>query len=287
MAITVQNVQTATWVSASSVTITKPTELAENDLLVAVIAGYSGSNSDPVTPSGWTKLTGTTGASPEYAVFYKTASSADASASDFTFTAVDADYMAGALYRIDGFLTPLTIEADVSSDTDGLTSGAFTFTISATPAITDALVISAFTESNNDGNQINFSSYTLTGSPTFTERLDTQTSVTANASFAVADAPYASLTEITSVGATINASTDRVFNVLVLLYGAQNASGTTALLTSTPTIAVPTSGGGVGATASLLESSPTFSAPDGTITEPKWINTDKSATSSVVNLDKS
>lgn len=272
MAIAVQSVATAAWTTATSVVITKPTGLAVGDLMVAVIAGYQGATPAPALPAGWTSIA-TLATSPYASAMYKVAEASDASATDFTFTATDADYMAGVLYRIDGFQSPLVVTGDADEDTGGVTAGAFTFTKALTPLIADAHVISAFVESNNDGASVNFGTYTMTGSPTFTERLDTQQTITADSAFAVADAPYDSTTEIVSAGASVSATTDRIGNILILIHGSQDALGTNTLLSVSPTHLAQNGVAGVTGTNDFLEVSPTLLDQSGKVTTlTQWSN---------------
>lgn len=106
--------------NATPLTITKPTGLAEGDLLVAHLVCNEGGGTPVWTlPSGWTSIeTVANGSTDNTAVFAKIADSSDVAASDFDFTS--AGDSVGILIRLSGDFGSVAGSIYLSSsDTDG------------------------------------------------------------------------------------------------------------------------------------------------------------------------
>ena len=122
MAFTHRNTQGTSSESAGSITITKPTNLAVGDLMVAVI----GKDDDPAidtVPSGWSTADTngtTTGNDVRSGFYYKVADAADVAASNFTWSGDAGEDMAGA---ISAFIPGNSNPAYVDISTHVLRSG--------------------------------------------------------------------------------------------------------------------------------------------------------------------
>jgi hypothetical protein len=123
MAVTVQSVSSvARNTISTTLTITKPTGLAVGDLMVAhLVRSDNDQNSRTWSLSGWTSAVDTQGndtgtSSSGMAALHKIADSGDVAASNFTFTVSSAaDFLAGAIYRIDGHAPSAPINASASA----------------------------------------------------------------------------------------------------------------------------------------------------------------------------
>lgn len=174
---TFESVSTESFTSLSSggtLTITKPTGLAENNILVAHLSAVKtgGSNADWNTPSGWTSLlnqneAGNSNSEARLTVFYKIADSSDVAASNFSFvTNSNAAYCAGALYRISN---PSSVIGAIDSEIDTTTP---TFTNTITPRA-NSLILFLTTAADAGDTTGSVSSYAITtDNPTWTEAYD-------------------------------------------------------------------------------------------------------------------
>jgi len=98
------NVTTATAGSAQSVTIAKPTTVADGDLLVAIVNAANSGGTWTSVPSGWTAITATS-TNRTAGVWYKPVPSASAeTATDYTFghTGAGSSRMGGLIVRVTG-----------------------------------------------------------------------------------------------------------------------------------------------------------------------------------------
>lgn len=234
---------------------------------------------DVSTPSGWTaELVDT---SDDYAVYTKIADATDVAASNFTFTKATGtnDRMAGVLYAFSGAAGLTFVSTDVDADTDGYSAGALSFVKALTPVSGNSHVIQFIKELNTDGVAQSYSTYTLTGGSTsWTERLDANNNFTGASyvSTAIADSAYTGTTQITAAGMTIAengaSGTSPLEHILILVEGAQNATGTTALLTTTPVFFANAGSAGTSGTTALLETTPTVQDASGSVDNFSWTN---------------
>lgn len=103
--VAVASTSTSNYASQSSITITKPTGLAAGDLMVAIVHKADG-DVGTCSLTGWTTITAFDDSSNtgDYIFsLYKVASSADAAASNFTFTLGETKVTGGAIMRITDF----------------------------------------------------------------------------------------------------------------------------------------------------------------------------------------
>lgn len=87
--------------TTTSLTITKPTGVVQNDLLIATISTRG--NASVTAPTGWTLVQQqNNGTNQTLAVFYKVAVAADITAANYQFGVSVADSTAGAILRYTG-----------------------------------------------------------------------------------------------------------------------------------------------------------------------------------------
>ena len=257
-----------------AITITKPTGLALDDLMVLVLSFSI--NNTVTTPSGWTVDTNTSttwgGIDIDVATFYKVADAGDVAASNFSFDVADTTGdLSGCIIRISGENTDNTIgNSDIGSDSSTGTSRSHT--LSLTPAQSDSLLIAVM----GIGNDTTTSSPSSTGSPIWTEVLDEGRASAADAVW-VGYAPYPSQTEITNFSATTVASTTRSDVYMFEVRSRVDASGTNTLLSVSPTTFTQTGSAGATGTTTLLEVSPeTFTQSGEGIAPTVWTPINKS-----------
>lgn len=130
MAIVVESTANASTTASVDLVITKPTGLAEGDLLIAALTSRSG---EYTTPSGWTQADVRADTVAYSEILYKVASSADAAASNFTFTSDSAIFNSGSLLRVSGAVPTPQITADgLVSDSGPIVAS---FTVTGTPRV--------------------------------------------------------------------------------------------------------------------------------------------------------
>jgi hypothetical protein len=221
MAIAYGSIGTTDWTDVSSsaydVTITKPTGLAEGDLMVAVlfVGGHTGALTE-ATNSGWTSLGNSQQTNAAIVSFYKEADSGDVAASNFTLkpftgTADSGDWSGGSIVRITG------TEPVLSSDYVSLD-----ISTGFTPPVSSLMIMAGM---NQDAAVRTPDSYAITtDNPTWTERAEeTESSSSPDLSFGVATA---SRSETTATGTWditwSGGSTDEA--ILISIFEAQNVT---------------------------------------------------------------
>lgn len=262
--------------SAASIVFTKPTGLAEDDLMVAVVH----TNDSPITPpAGWTlELSNSPVGNFVTHVYYKVASSADAAASNFTF-GLDGStiYRAGVLYRVTGY-APVILFEDSDKEVGGADNTAV-IDIDGVSA-TDYLVI-AFA-SNNDATPATIGSFTTNGTnPTWTYDLQTVEAGGAQpTAFTCASAIQAGPIDYTSLSYTATPDNPgaRIIGMAVIP-SQQDATAVLPLLSKTATIHAPTGIGGTLGTHTHLTKTPTLNAPTATARNiAQWTNENRPTT---------
>lgn len=281
----VASVQTNTVTNADSITITKPTSLAEGDLMVAFIASYDGT--DPTVPadeSGWTTIGTANIGNPaiNMKAYYKVADSGDVSASDFTFDcdpgSETMDNIKGIIYRITSGTEGVVRDSDSNIDAASGTSPSYTIDITN---VSGAVVIGAIIL---DGAPGGVSGYTINGTnPTWTERMDSDG---ANITLAVADAVTPDATALTSFSATLgSAEASSLIFVLISDQADDSATlGTINIGAAMQSLAQTGDGNVTLGTATIGAAAQSITPATPT---PEWSNKDKSSTSSFTNKDKS
>lgn len=260
---TYQTIGTGTTTGASTVVITKPTGVIVGDLLLAMIGLTTSANRTINTLTGWTYITGANDFRSVHA-FWRIATAADVSASNYTFTAsAGTPTMTGAILRISGHAVGAEIGAQ-EHDNDNVTSTTLTYTTASTPISPENLIIMAVV--GTGATNPNVTAYTTTPSATFTERADLGLEIGANDHFfGLATAPYTSLVQITSRQFTISTTSEGAgqASALVIVSALQDASGTVSLHAVSPTFFNSAASAGTSGTVALHAVSPTFPTLNG------------------------
>lgn len=199
MAIAYGTIAQATGGSSETLTVGKPTSLAEGDLM---IFGLTTDAATAVTLSGWTSAgSQSPGSGRIFQVYFKIASSADAAASDFTATLGTSRFWAGFIIRA------TDSAEDVQSDTgtDAATNVP-SYSIGITPGQTNSLLIFALAP---DAAALTTSNYAIvTDNPTWTERADLTIVGGSGGTLAVATAIRSESTATGNFSANISSSAD-------------------------------------------------------------------------------
>lgn len=221
MAIAVASTSTQAF-AEGSVSFTKPTGVAVNDVLVWVVA--CSENNSISTPSGWTVIAnpmttgGTTDIDPY--IFYRVADSTDVAASSYSIDVDDGSgALGGVMMRVTGGDVYTTFE-QLTQDDDGTTGTSRSHVFSTTPTFADSLLIAVGARHDTGTN----SSYASTGTPTWTEQFD-QAGTSFSDSMFVVTAPYSSTTEVTSFTFTSSVSTTSSYVALFVLRPSVSGDG--------------------------------------------------------------
>lgn len=224
----VQSQANSGWLYETDPVVTKPTGLAEGDLMIAhVITAHAKSGSAvsaPNTPSGWTLLESHDQGSNigRLRVFGKIATAGDVAASNFTFTITTKTETNcfGSILRITG-ASPTTTTAIYASskttDTDNNTTVA-SGTISLNTFIPDALLLMLIWGYNGAGGVSTVSGYTVSGTnPSWTEQFDQSRADDRDALAALASSSVTTPRVLTSAQATLsNAQSDMFITLSVV-----------------------------------------------------------------------
>lgn len=245
---------------------TKPTGLAEGDLMVAMCMAKRGSGANAfTTPSGWTAAKTAANGSSSGAIFYKTASSADAAASTFRF-----EYSGGG--GVSGIVVLLMrithsgyyfLGADITNNDTNLSSSI------VAPAV-DTLVIVAGGQQTAAGT--GWDGYAINGTnPSWTEITDNPAGT--GLYFGAARADIADITARTiSTCDALEGGANDEYRFIFVVTNVQSATGTAALLTNSGAFFASTSSAGTTGTAALLQGTPTVNNATGTVDNFRWTN---------------
>lgn len=256
---TVQSTSTLAGGTATNAVITKPTGLAAGDLMVAHLV-LGDATATYATPSGWTVAGTAQRSNVTYqTIMYKIADSADAAATDFTFTIGTSEPRAGAILRISGFNPVQPIDSIYSGAAENTVSPSFATGL--TPTHASSLLI-MFT-SNNVGRNVS-SQAIATSNPSWTEAYDMT-----DGSFGGFACAYATRTEVTALGdgSFTNDSGSGVEDNgihLVIIRELVNATVSPAVITSAGAVQAPAIAGGATISASVITSSGTVQTPSRT-----------------------
>jgi len=279
MAVAYESSSTVVFGSGSSITLTKPTGLAEGDLM---LTGFGGAinTSSPTAPSGWTKLVVDNPASDDRSlIYYKIADSGDVAASDFTWSWSISNPRAGVIYRFSGSEAPDIFDTQSNTNVSG--TGPFTVTmtgIDVTPVKTDSILVTFIHTYLTAANTI--SDYAVANNdPTWVEILDTYNAA-ADKTYASAYGPYspASATGNLSFTNAATMSSDKVIAQLVVI---QRPPATlTASVTDTSSLTETVTNPYIG----VSQPTDTMSLTESVVPERKsgWDNEDKPAESTWV-----
>lgn len=214
----IESSNSQSFTTSSPISITKPTGLAEGELLCAVISNaVDGSGSAATsTPAGWKEeishLSSEADPSVKISVYTKVADSSDVAASNFSFT-TQASPTAGILFRISNSGGGTLTEDSDQDDTSNTTANA---TLSVNTTYDEALLLMVVF--GRDGSAVaTTSGYTVSGTnPTWTEQFDTNTNGSSfDHTMAVASAEIATARTITTAAATWSTNIDESHIVLV------------------------------------------------------------------------
>ena len=273
----VENVQTATSTSSGkSVTVTKPTGLAEDDLLWLYTMAYSGTDEVSLTtPSGWTASHSYTNLTDKKAYsFWKIADSSDVAASDFTFTWTsdesNIDEINATLMRVSNVSTAGPIR-DSGSGTAAPNQSTPDFTVNVDPLVSDALyIVMYFGEDDSSVTSYEFD----TTSPTFTQVANFSNAGDYRGTLAWANAVDESV--ITTLTVNLDNNNPNNFGALVALSEQKSASATSTTLELAPTLFTGAGSSGSTGTSTTLDLAPTTFTGETYSGEKVWTTTPKS-----------
>lgn len=254
MAVTIESNQTASASSTTTLTITKPTGLAVDDLMVAVVYYHDDTTSDWNTPSGWTlagaRSDGLSGGdSHKFSVFYKKADSSDVAASNFTFTTTStANFLDGVLLRVSGIRTDAAALGAYSDQTKTDVDNP-SYTVSIAPDQENVLYVATFVSGDAP---YTATDVTINGTnPTWTRYLNVAHTIDASGScqvFAAVDSsPESSITTLTPTETGSDTGTDSIGSISWFM-GQVDADTTPAFATSTQSGFAPVGSAGAHAT---------------------------------------
>lgn len=199
---TYRSIATTGDTSASSIAVSKPSGVADGDVLVAIFAWDTGSSFTLNTLSGWTLIRTDSVASgvTNLASYYKVASS---EGSSYTWTFTGSVSCAGAIIRIDTADTSSVLDTSNGAGTNAGNTNSLTFTDTVTPGLANELIIfPIFARASGHANLTGMSAQAVTTSdPSWTEVADillvNVSGSTASGVFSIA---YANRTQTTATG---------------------------------------------------------------------------------------
>jgi len=286
MSIVVESVSAVATARSSNLTVTKPTGVVVGNLLVAVLvsvdSGAGTNNGTWSILSTWNDTTSANlGSRAGFSIQYRIATSADVSASNYTFASSQSENLRGYMLRCSGNNiagNPLgTTGQEAEKD---VVSATFTGNLTSyTPAENGALVIMQVVGSSGGPRNATVSGYTVPN-VSFTEGDD---SSHGDGSPALVQASaygiQSTAAAITTYVATFSSSYDDHFGQFVLFLPPVNATGTNVLTeTNTTTFTQAGTCDTIGEN-TLLETDTTMFAQNGTGTSPtQWTNEAKPST---------
>lgn len=284
MSVAYQSTQTQNWTSASSVTITKPTDLAEGDLMVVFITAQTSSPSDiDFATGGWTEINSNDDGTECWRAGYKLASSADASASNFSFGLGGTVYGAGSITRITGGIIDSGVNAKQKVTTASTT---IINTLDITPSIPNNLILFfGWHAQNTPGTHSNYA--IATSNPSWTEAYDfSSTAPTPDYANFLA---YASRPETTSTGdfsVDCTATGGSIFAFAVSIIPIVSVTVSPTVITASFSVQAPTVTGGAVVSPSVISLALNIQTPTVSTPTPDWTNETKSGTLTITNETK-
>jgi len=286
MAVAFRSSSIASASSDADLVFNKPTGMLEGDMMVAFCLRRRDGSSVGIfnTPSGWDNInTQTITNDVSVTTFAKIATSGDAAASTFSFTPQAAgDDSAGAFVAVSG--NSFGSVAGNVVDNSGTSSGTSLSYSGLTPMATNPLLL-MFIGNQDALVDVAFSGYAVTNNnPSWTEDRDVVVgSNTIN--YALAYATYASSSATGNFLATASASADYI-GVLVSVNESINVTVNADPLVITGVIPDASVSGDANVTVDPLVITGTIPNATVTITNPDWLNGNKSD-SNWTNQDKS
>jgi hypothetical protein len=273
MAATVQSVSTTAFATSSSVTITKPTGVSVGDLLIAQISIVL--DTDTIsTLSGWTHVISNQPAGPtKTSIQWKIADSSDAAASNFTFNASGVGTIGGAMIRIDGFVTPPSLNYSAIRVVNNNNPS---FANTVTPTAINSLLL-FFVFGNENGS---VGSYAIaTSNPTWIEHYDF--GYEASGLMACASATRSAMTATGNSSVLISGASGNIdpYGIMIAIDTPANATATPEVMAGTLSIPMPVSPTGTAtATPEVIAGTLSIQPTTATSLEPMWSNEQKNST---------
>lgn len=208
--------------TATTLTITKPSGLVAGEILVAALF----SDSTITTPSGWTQevTTATSGAGYTFYALSRVADSADAAASNFSFST--AGSAGGLLIRVtDGDIyNCVGVSGGAQDDTTG--SSISITGLSVTPSFDNGILVAMFVHDGTTAGNT-FSNYTSTPSYTWTERFE-QTNIAGDRSVGIATAVQTTATTMTAISVDVTNGYVDTYGFIFEIRSRKDGDGTIA-----------------------------------------------------------
>lgn len=278
---------------ATTVVLTKPTGLAEGDLMIAALGQLGTNNLFSLT--GWTSLGSSVAGDDALTILWKIADSSDAAASNFTFTSATNAVALGGLLRITG--TSFTGAANLSIDIDleNPSTATPSFASSLVPPGDSSLLIMGMFIHDTGGDNHDITGYAVTNSnPTWTERVSVDNSGSdcdleiATASFTPTTTPGAYSMAVGSPALVAGQTYGFIIGVkeTTSVSVSPNPISLTASVQSSADDGFAVTGG-ASVTTTVISLSSSVPSPTITTATPDWINTDKSSPGSITNTPKS
>ena len=279
MAFVVESTASASVTASSTLTITKPTGLAEGDLMVAVLATSSGVATTINTASGWTLVANQAYSNGSVNIQYKEASSGDASATDFDFTSSgNGNPLGGSMMRVTGQAVGAELDDSDSDQDNTANSATISFTTTVSPATDGNLIVTSFGANDADSGAGSMSTYVASdGTLSWTELFDY--SVDAGSSDPIIGGAYAiqsTATALTSYGATLSDSKDNHGGIIAVFQAQTDVTGTPELVTDAGETFEVSGSVGVTGTLELVEDGgTTFEVSGQSVDITQWTNDSK------------
>lgn len=272
MALSVASTSSNMVYNSNTVTVTKPTGLAEGDFMVAVSFGYQSGSSTPDLPTGWTSISTDNSTAVGNRLMYKEADSSDVAATNFTFTINTTSENFGAvIMRIasdDSSVIGLLDESDLTpTDLKQRTGG---------------VIVAVNKDSGSIQHEDKYTGYTISGTnPTWTQQYEKFN----NNDYIVdvATAVCVSDSDITS----FSVSTGTISHGgLTTFAEVTNAAGTTALLSVQPTFLGIAGTSNTAGTVDILSVSSSLFDITGRVKNPVWTDQEKPSTPTWTNQER-
>lgn len=286
MAIAHQNTQTQNWTNATSVTVTKPTGLAEGEYMFVFICAQVANVSDiNFATGGWTEIDSNDDGTECWRAGYKVATAGDVAASNFSFALGGSIFGMGSITRVSG-----SVSSDFSAKAKQKVSAAATTTFNTldiTPSVANSLILFfGWHTQNTPGTHSNYA--IVTSNPTWTEAYDiSSTAPTPDYANFLA---YASRPETTATGDFLvdcTATGGGLFGFALAIGERTDVTVSPSVIGLTANVIAPSITGGATVSPAVVDLTANVIAPTVTIEESDWVNIEKGTEPSWVNTDKS
>ena len=281
MAIQVQSVSTAAFITGTTLTINKPSGTVDGDLLIAVT--HTNDRNISTVPSGWTLIEFLEIVAPDgLNAYYKVASSEGAS---WDWGIGAAETFGGACLRIDGQASTFL---DQSNSAGFSSSATPSYANTITPTEKFSMIVMVVGGVGSTGQTASGYAIATDNPTTWTEHaeLGGGGGAAERTLFVATSSDRDATTATGNSSLTFSTATTSGCLMFNLLQDVEQ-TGTTALLEmNTSSIFVPTSSSGSNVTTDLLEMNSTIMSSEGIITRDEWTNQSKD-TGTWTNQNKS